>query len=58
MNVVFFDNDYRKMTTETVDFGKAVTIPVGAMFVCTWLTVEPETAWTVEPSDNPTKRKG
>ena len=49
-NAVFYDNDYRRMGSKSIDYGKALPIPPGAMFVCYWLTVEPDTAWMAEPT--------
>jgi hypothetical protein len=46
---IFYDAEYRRMGgVATHDFGKAVPIPVGAMFVVQFLTTVPEDVYLGE----------
>jgi hypothetical protein len=48
VNSVFYDGDYRQMGRKSHDFGQAIPIPVGAMFVVQFLTTEPQGHYTIE----------
>jgi hypothetical protein len=48
VNTVFYDANYQRIGEKvTHDFGKAIPVPVGAMFSVSFLTTVPEEEWTV-----------
>lgn len=51
ISTVFYDGDYRRMVTNAHEDGKAIPIPVGAMFVCEW-------AGRTVPEDATTDNRG
>lgn len=51
ISTVFYDNDYRRMVTNTHKTGDTIPVPVGAMFVVEFECGVPEDAQNATPGN-------